>query len=126
MKIFITLFLANLSLLTGCNKLTPCDVYKKRFLNKQAYLVISDRGNNGNDLHLKGYNPITSQRAEYKGMDGLYIYLRNSIDVGDTLEKRINEPNFIVRKKRYNISIEYSCNGKSYDFIVPDTLRKTK
>jgi hypothetical protein len=93
----------------SCYKPSTCQVYKKRFYSKETNIIVLDKGPIGNVFIVKGLNPITSEETVYTDIDGIYNYLYNNLELGDTIIKTKSSATFIIKKKKSNILIAYNC-----------------
>ncbi len=110
--------------LAACQEVGPCEKAKEFFLGKETNLVIQDKGIVGNVLDIKGYEPETKRNIRYQDTHGLYVFIRDSTELGDTLLKHKNETWFLLKKKKYNIKFGMSCNGNEYLQTMPERLEK--
>ncbi|MFD1872992.1 hypothetical protein ACFSDX_11170 [Hymenobacter bucti] len=112
-------------LMVSCQESITCQVYKKRFYSKEVNIVVADKGPIGNSFVVKGLNPITGRNIFYTDIDGIYNYVYNILEVGDTLMKTKNNAVFTIEKKKINILVFYDClNGSYRGGGVLDTLPK--
>ena len=108
------LSLTLLFLATSCYKLHTCQVHKKRFYAKETNIIVLDKGPRGNSFTVKGLNPITGESAIYTDGDGIYNYVYNNLNLGDTLIKTKNNATFLIKKRASNITITYNCANGNY------------
>jgi hypothetical protein len=101
-------------LIASCYKISTCQVYKKRLYNKEANIIVLNKGSIGNNFIVNGLNPITGKKAVYTDVDGIYNYVYNNLEVGDTISKAKNNATFVVKKKKANILIAYDCLDGGY------------
>ncbi|WP_460607811.1 hypothetical protein [Hymenobacter terrigena] len=92
-------------------KVLPCEVYKKNFLEKQTNLIVTDKGRAGGEILLEGLNPETHMKVTYYDEDAFYLPLKDSLEIGDTLIKARGVTFFIIRKKHSTLKIDYPCDG---------------
>lgn len=109
---------------SSCYKLQPCTEYRKRFFDKEVQVVVKDKGPQGNSFHIKGIEPVRLIEVNYADVDGLYNFIWNSLEIGDTLIKHKGNDNFLLKKKSFNLLVKYNCDGGVTGIIKPDTLEK--
>ena len=63
---------------------------------------------------IEGLDPITKKAISYADVDGIYNYVHNTLEVGDTLVKTRGSSTFTVKKRKMNILISYNCLDGSY------------
>lgn len=63
-------------------------------------------------FNIKGINPTTGQKIEYKN-DGWSEY-NDLISIGDTIIKKKGEVLFSIHKKDTILSLSWQCEGKTY------------
>jgi hypothetical protein len=124
MKTNSLLYILILTATSTCYTLPPCTEYRKRFFDKEVYAVVTDKGLQGNSFHIKGVEPTTSIKVDYADVDGLYNFIWNSLEIGDTIIKSKGTDRFLLKKKSLNIAIQYNCEGGMFGNIRPDTLKK--
>lgn len=111
--------------IASCQKEVTCQVYKKRFYGKEANIIVLDKGPIGNSLVVKGVNLITRKNTIYTDVDGIYNYVYNNLEIGDTLIKKRNSATFTIKKKKATILISYNCLAGNYaESGILDTLPK--
>jgi len=110
--------------LSSCYSLPPCNEHRKRFFDKEVNIVITDRGPRGNSFHVKGINTANLKKSDYFDSDGIYNFIWNDIEVGDTLFKTKGNDLFILKKRNFNLLIKYNCNSSAYGNTKVDTIQK--
>lgn len=90
----------------ACQRVPPCEEGKRYFLGKETNMVLTDKGMNGNLFDVRGYDPVTGRAVRYHNTHGLYIFIRDSAQVGDTLVKKRSETRFVLKKARVNLVFE--------------------
>ena len=101
--------------MTSCQESVTCQVYRKRFYSKEVNIIVLDKGPMGNSFVVTGLDPITGKNTSYTDVDGIYNYVYNILEVGDTLVKTKNNATFTIKKRRINTLISYDdCLDGSY------------
>ncbi len=77
-------------------------------------IVVLNTGISGNVFEIRGYEPSTNRPVSYHDIHGLYVLIRDSTEIGDTLVKKLTETSFLLKKKRYNLIFELNCDGPNY------------
>jgi hypothetical protein len=130
MKLIGPLLFALIFSAASCYKPSTCQIYKKKFYNKEANIIVLDKGPIGNNFIVKGLNPITGKKTVYTDINGIYNYLYNNLELGDTIIKTKSSTAFIIKKKKSNILIAYNCldgihtGGGKLDTIPESTYGK--
>ena len=79
----------------------------------------------GNSFIVKGLEPLTGKNVSYTDADGIYNYLYNSLEAGDTLVKTKGNALFTIKKRRINVLVFYNClDGIYRGNGILDTLPK--
>jgi hypothetical protein len=124
MKTKSFLYILIVTSMSSCYNLPPCTEYRKRFFDKEVCAVVTDKGPQGNSFHIKGFEPTTSFQIDYADVDGLYNFIWDRLEIGDTIIKSKGNDRFLLKKELINISIQYNCEGGMTGVIKPDTLKK--
>ena len=109
----------------GCQPGDGCASYKPYIESKSFAIVILKQNAFGREYNVEGYEPNSKKKVVFKDTGGLYIIIRASSTIGDTLVKPKYLPYFLLKKKQFNIKFEIKCDGDVSLPSPPDTIPKT-
>ncbi|WP_223650371.1 hypothetical protein [Hymenobacter psoromatis] len=101
-----------------------CEEVTKNLLKKHASLVIKDTGPSGRIIDYSGVDINTGHKSYYEDEGGMYLPMKQIVQIGDTLLKYNNQTDFLVKKKFFTIKFKFICiKNQSYGFNI-DTLKR--
>ncbi|KOP39228.1 hypothetical protein DBB36_02110 [Flavobacterium sp. WLB] len=112
MKCYCYFLSLSFLIFNSCLKADCESLFEKR-KNDDFLIVVQEIPNTGGyRFNIKGINPTTGKKIEYKN-DGWSEY-NNLISIGDTIIKRKGEVLFSIHKKDTILSLSWQCEGKTY------------
>jgi len=110
--------------LPGCVHDFSCDAVTKALSQKHASFVIKNTGPSGRIVDFSGVDINTGKKVYYEAEGGMYLEMKQIVQIGDTLIKRRGQTGFLLRKKDFIIKFEFDCfENQSYGFAI-DTLKR--
>jgi hypothetical protein len=110
---------------SGCQSGDGCAAYKHYIESVACSLVILKQNHFGREYSVEGYNPTNKRKVVFEDTGGLYITIRESVTIGDTLVKLKSKPYFLLKKKQFNIKFEIKCDGDISLLSPADTIPKS-
>jgi hypothetical protein len=110
---------------SGCQSGEGCAAYKLYIEGLDYSLVVLKQNDFGREYSVEGYDPTNKRKVVFKDAGGLYIAIRKSVNVGDTLIKLKSKPYFLLKKKQFNIKFEIKCDGDISLHSPADTIPKS-
>jgi hypothetical protein len=110
--------------LFGCVHEFSCDAVTKALSQKHASIVITDTGPVGRIINFSGIDINTGNKSYYIDESGMYLPMKQIVQIGDTLLKRKGQTDFLLRKRDFIVKFKFGCfENQSYGFVI-DTLKR--
>jgi len=110
--------------LPGCVHEFSCDAVTKALSQKHASIVITNTGPIGRLVDFSGIDTNSRNKAYYEDEGGMYLPMKEIVQIGDTLIKRKGETDFLLKKKNLIVKFKFDCfENQSYGFTI-DTLKR--
>lgn len=97
-------------LLSGCGKNDTCAKYESVYRTDSVHVVIRQQEISGRRVKLDGYHPVNRKPVKYRNISGIFLYVQDVLQIGDTLKKELGSLSYVIKKSDRNITLEYNCN----------------